>query len=495
MRSVAILGPGGVGGFLAAALARAGHDVTVVAREPTAEALRRDGIRVRSLRLGDFEAHPAAAAELAGPVDALVVATKAVGLDKALARVSGLEPRIVLPLLNGLDHLSLLRERYGSRAVAGAIRIESTRVRTGEIEQTSPFLRIDTASADPAMAAPLGELAELFDAAEVPVRVMDSEAQAMWEKLVRLNAVACTTSAWDLPLGRDPRRPGAPRRARGVRARGRGGRPGRGRSVEPADTIAELEDAHAGLRTSMQRDIAAGRAPSSTRSPGRCCGRRPATGSSARRSSAWPASPRNGRESPLRWHDPAAMRSAKALFWASSALIVHTHVGYPAAALLLARGRRDAARPRSTTPPRVALIVAAYNEGTVIARKVENALRARLSGSARGDRRLRRLHRRHRRARAPPAPTSCSTSRAAARFARRTRPSSGRRGEIVAFSDANACWQPDALRRLVAPFADPRVGYVCGQVRFTNEGGDNQEGLYWRYEMWIRALESRARAA
>jgi cellulose synthase/poly-beta-1,6-N-acetylglucosamine synthase-like glycosyltransferase len=63
--------------------------------------------------------------------------------------------------------------------------------------------------------------------------------------------------------------------------------------------------------------------------------------------------------------------------------------------------------------------------------------------------------------------------------------------DIVAFSDANALLEPDALRELVAPFQDPDVGYVCGQVRFVNEGGTNQEGTYWRYEMGLRALESR----
>ncbi|HEY8867642.1 MAG TPA: glycosyltransferase, partial [Solirubrobacteraceae bacterium] len=65
------------------------------------------------------------------------------------------------------------------------------------------------------------------------------------------------------------------------------------------------------------------------------------------------------------------------------------------------------------------------------------------------------------------------------------------RGDIVAFSDANALWDRGALRALAEPFADPGVGYVCGQVRFVGAGGDNQEGLYWRYEMAIRALESR----
>jgi hypothetical protein len=60
----------------------------------------------------------------------------------------------------------------------------------------------------------------------------------------------------------------------------------------------------------------------------------------------------------------------------------------------------------------------------------------------------------------------------------------------VAFGDANALWAPDALAELVKPFADPRVGYVCGQVEFVNEAGTNQEGLYWRYEMWLRSHES-----
>jgi glycosyltransferase involved in cell wall biosynthesis len=68
------------------------------------------------------------------------------------------------------------------------------------------------------------------------------------------------------------------------------------------------------------------------------------------------------------------------------------------------------------------------------------------------------------------------------------------RGDVVAFSDANALWEPEALRRLVSAFADPRVGYVCGDVRFVNDSGANQEGLYWRYEMSLRALESRLRS-
>jgi hypothetical protein len=66
-------------------------------------------------------------------------------------------------------------------------------------------------------------------------------------------------------------------------------------------------------------------------------------------------------------------------------------------------------------------------------------------------------------------------------------------GDFVAFSDANVTWEPDALRHLLTPFSDPRVGYVCGEVRLLS-AGTNQEGLYWRYEMALRGLESRVRS-
>ena len=60
------------------------------------------------------------------------------------------------------------------------------------------------------------------------------------------------------------------------------------------------------------------------------------------------------------------------------------------------------------------------------------------------------------------------------------------RGDVVAFSDANATWAPDALRQLVADFADPDVAYVCGQLVLEAADGSNREGLYWRYELVLR---------
>jgi 2-dehydropantoate 2-reductase len=266
--TIAVLGPGGVGGFLAAALARAGEDVLVVAREPTAVVIGREGIEVRSVRLGDFTARLPAVESLGEPVEVLIVATKATGLDESLTRIDA-TPELVIPLLNGLDHLELLRTHFGpGRVAAGAIRIEADRPAPGKIVQTSPFLRVDLAVDDPALQQALERLAERLRGAEIPVLIGPSEAQIMWSKLVRLNALACTTSATDRPIGfirADPEwRPvleacleeaAAVANADGAR-------------VAAADALAELDMAHAELGSSMQRDIAAGREPELDAIPG-----------------------------------------------------------------------------------------------------------------------------------------------------------------------------------------------------------------------------------
>jgi 2-dehydropantoate 2-reductase len=254
---IAVLGPGGVGGLVAAALARAGEEVVVIAREPTAELISHNGIEVSSVRLGDFTAAPRAVARLNEAVDVLVVATKATALDKALERV-GVEPRLVVPLLNGLEHIDVLRRRFAAeRVVAAVIRVESDRPAPGRVLQTSPFLRVDIADSRPTITAFAGAL----ERAGIPVRLGGSEAEVMWSKLVRLNALALATSAYDRPLGEirdDPER----RRVLEAAIRETGAvAAAEGATIDPADTVAELQSAHPGLTSSMQRDIAAGRAP------------------------------------------------------------------------------------------------------------------------------------------------------------------------------------------------------------------------------------------
>jgi cellulose synthase/poly-beta-1,6-N-acetylglucosamine synthase-like glycosyltransferase len=190
----------------------------------------------------------------------------------------------------------------------------------------------------------------------------------------------------------------------------------------------------------------------------------------------------------------AAMRPAKALFWASSALIVHTHVGYPA--LLWAVNRARGHEPALSAvgyEPRLSVIVAAYDEEDVIARKVENVLaldypRDRLELIVASDGSTDATVERARAAGADLVLDLPRGGKVRAQDQAVERSS----GELLVFSDANAQIAPDALRQLVAPFADdPKLGYLCGQVRFTTEDGTNQEGVYWRYEMAVRELESR----
>ncbi len=182
------------------------------------------------------------------------------------------------------------------------------------------------------------------------------------------------------------------------------------------------------------------------------------------------------------------------VFWVCAGLIVYTHVGYPLALRALVGLRRRPTLEHPSTweePPRVSLIVAAYDEEEVIAAKVANALaldypRDRLEMVVASDGSSDATVERARAAGADLVLDLPRGGKVAAQNAAAERAS----GEILAFSDANSEWRPDALRHLVEPFADPAIGYACGQVRFIDEGGDNLEGAYWRYEMRVREMES-----
>jgi len=202
--------------------------------------------------------------------------------------------------------------------------------------------------------------------------------------------------------------------------------------------------------------------------------------------------------------------AVEVVFWLCAGLILFAHVGYPATlwALVWVTGsrRRPRRRRRAAAPlplpgaapppgeeqlPTVSLIVPAYDEEGVIADKVANALaldypRERLQVIVASDGSTDATAERARAAGADLVLELEPGGKVAALNAAVERAS----GEVLAFSDANTVWEPDALRRLVEPFADPAVGYVCGQVRFLAPDGDNMEGLYWRYEMAVRRLES-----
>jgi 2-dehydropantoate 2-reductase len=271
---IAVLGPGGVGGLVAAVLAREGHELTIVAREPTAQVIAARGLRVESVMFGEIEAAVPALTQLRGEVDLLIIATKAIGLGEALARVRS-EPSLVLPLLNGLDHLELLRKHFPpERVLAGTIRIESDRPEPGVIDHTSPFVLVEMATRSESARAGMERAAEVLGQAGVRARARlpvaaRTEALVMWSKLVRLNALACVTSAYDKQLGQIRSTPELHDDLVGAVGEGCAVARAEGADeLDPKRSLAELEAAHDTLGSSMQRDIAAGREPELDAIPG-----------------------------------------------------------------------------------------------------------------------------------------------------------------------------------------------------------------------------------
>src|SRR5438105_845427 len=185
------------------------------------------------------------------------------------------------------------------------------------------------------------------------------------------------------------------------------------------------------------------------------------------------------------------MAALEAIFWTCAGALAWTHVVYPVAARVAGATRTRAVRADESHLPSAAVVIAAYNEETVIERRIENLraldypadkLEIVVTSDASADR------------------TDALAEAAGVRVIRN--PRGGKvaaqnnavrqtESDIVAFSDANCTWAPDALRKLVRNFADPDVAYVCGRLNITNDDGRNKEGVYWRYELALRADESR----
>lgn len=190
-----------------------------------------------------------------------------------------------------------------------------------------------------------------------------------------------------------------------------------------------------------------------------------------------------------------AVLALKALFWGSLGAVAWTHVGYPLAAMAAARVRPRPVRRDPSHAPSVTVVVAAHDEEPVIARRVENLLAldypaekvdvvVASDASTDGTNAIvEEIAAREPRVRLLDCPRG-------GKVAAQDRAVREATAEVVAFSDANATWAPDALRLLVENLADPEVAYVCGQLRLQDADGSNREGLYWRYEMLLREAES-----
>jgi 2-dehydropantoate 2-reductase len=199
---VGVLGPGAIGGLLAARLGKAGHEVTVVATERTATTIALQGLKLRTPNEG-LETWPIARPWLTTPVEVLLVATKATDLTSALARTPPalLRGSTIVPLLNGVDHLPLLRASFPqSRVVGASISVRASRPRPGLTQQHSIGCEL-TVTADRTVADGHWSVASLLRGPGVDVRTDPDEARILWRKLAGLAPYALLTTSARAPVG------------------------------------------------------------------------------------------------------------------------------------------------------------------------------------------------------------------------------------------------------------------------------------------------------
>lgn len=248
--TLSILGPGAVGGLLAVRLARAGLRVVCVARPPLAATILTQGLTLNGVR-----ARPEAVERLQEPVDLLLVTVKAPALAEALERIAA-PAALVVPLLNGLEHVDQIRSRLSWPVACATIgRLEAYRVSPTRVVQRTTEPPLVTIARDHLPAGLVEQAAAALEAGGVEVRLVADGRAALWEKAARLAPLAALTAATGLPLGRlrrDPRLRAAVEEACAV-ARADGA------PTSVDEQWAILDGLPDSLTTSTARDLAAGR--------------------------------------------------------------------------------------------------------------------------------------------------------------------------------------------------------------------------------------------
>jgi 2-dehydropantoate 2-reductase len=255
----AILGAGGVGGLMAAALVHAGEEVTLILR-PETLAKHPARLRLKS-PYGNLEFPIERAASLDRHFDVVWLTVKATQLDGALETLSAGRDKFdfVVPLLNGVDHVESLRSLFGhDRVIPATISVESERISPGDIAHRSPFCRLAIASSG---RSKLDGIVQKLSKFGFTCEFVDDDQTLLWRKLIFLAPLALTSSAsglatdgmksdpeWNARLHAAVREAGAVALAEGAK-------------VDVDGTAKTIDSLPAGMKSSMQKDVEAGRRP------------------------------------------------------------------------------------------------------------------------------------------------------------------------------------------------------------------------------------------
>jgi 2-dehydropantoate 2-reductase len=253
----AILGVGGVGGLIGASLARLGDSVTAVVK-PQSLASYPEKLKLES-PFGNFVVPVARSADVP-PVDVLWITVKATQLQDSLTALTKPESvTAIIPLLNGIDHLFLLRQKYGNdRVIAATIAVESERVAPGNIVHRSPFAILNVSSAGQLL---LGSTLQELQKTGFECHFVDAEVTLMWTKIVFLAPIALATTAFDQPVGGVMSNPEWKARWASCVREACAVATAEGAKVDANVVFAGMSRAPYGMRSSMQKDVELGNPP------------------------------------------------------------------------------------------------------------------------------------------------------------------------------------------------------------------------------------------
>jgi len=253
----AILGAGGVGGLMGACLARVGETVTLVVRRETLDA-HPPKLQLDST-LGSWSVDVQWASSVP-PTDVLWLTVKATQLEAALRSITDVGSiGAIVPLLNGIDHLELLRSKYGrDRVIPATIAGETERVSMGHIVHPSPFARLNVSSSGREL---LQTTIEQLQSLGFTCNFVDDEATLMWSKLVFLAPLALTTAAFDRTVSDIVAEPETWRQLQACVREACAAGQAEGAKVEADAVLDTIKGLPPGMRSSMQKDVAQGRTP------------------------------------------------------------------------------------------------------------------------------------------------------------------------------------------------------------------------------------------